>query len=49
MFLPRPSIFQVRATKVLIVEKEESEALGDGASAKLAELSDRVSLTALVG
>ena len=49
IFLPRPSIFQVRATKELVEEKEESVDSGDGASAKVAELSDPMSLTALAG
>ena len=50
IFLPRPSIFQVKATKVLIGVKEEGfVAGGKGASATGAELSDPKSLTAVRG
>ena len=47
IFLPRPSIFHVRATKVLIRgREEESVAGGEEASTTGAELSDPMSLTA---
>ena len=49
-FLPRPSIFQVKATKELIgVKEEEFVAEGKGASTTGAELSGPMSLTALMG
>ena len=48
IFLPRPSIFQVKATKVLIgVKEEELLAEGKGASTTGAELSEPMSLTTL--